>query len=69
MFLDNIIICLEIPWEHIGHVRKVITLLHDAKVAPESKTCKFFTERIDSLDRVTRPRRLEISSHTTNALR
>lgn len=68
-YLDDIVIFSRTPQEHIGHVRKVLTLLHDAGVTLQLKKCKFFTETINYLGHVIRPRRLDISSHTTDAIR
>lgn len=56
------------PQEHIGHVRKAVTLLQNAGVTLKQKKCWIFTETIDYLGYVIRPRHPEIASHTTSAI-
>lgn len=66
--LDDVGILSRGPTEHIIDVRKVITLLNNAGVSLKLKKRRFFTEAIDYLRYIIRPRRLEISSHTTEAI-
>lgn len=68
-YLDNIVIFLGIPQEHIGHVCKVLMLSRDTKVTLQLKKCKFFTETINYLDHVICLRRLDVASPATDAIR
>lgn len=69
VYLNDILIILRSPQEHIGHVRKVLKLLRNAGVTLKWKKSKFFLETIDYSGQAIRPRRLEIASHTTEAIR
>lgn len=69
VYLDDIVVFSRTPVEHIDHVRHVLTLLHDDGVILKLKKCRFFTDTIDYLSHVIRPRRSEIASHTTDAIR
>lgn len=47
----------------------MLTFLRDAGVTLKLKKCNLFTETIDFLGIVTRLRRLETASHTTDAMK
>lgn len=68
-YLDDIVVLPRASQVHIKHVRKVLALFCDAEVALKLKNCKFFTKIIDYLGYVVCPSRLEVSSHSTDAIR
>lgn len=71
VYLDDIVVFSKNPYEHIDHVKQVLTLLHDAGVGVTLKLekCDFFKNRINYLRHVIRPGRLEVSAHTIDAVR
>lgn len=69
VYFDDIVVNSEISQERMRRVREVLTLLCDAGVTLSPKNCKFFTDTIDYLRHVIRPRRFETSFPTTNAIR
>lgn len=69
LYLDYLSILLGTTQERTGHVRKVLTLLRDAKVTPKLKICKFFNKTIDYLGHAIHRRCLEFSPHMTKAIR
>lgn len=68
-YLHDVVIFFKTPERHIRHIREVLTLLMTPGVTLELKNCQLFTETIDYLGHSIRPRRLEIASHRTYALR
>lgn len=69
VYLDDIVVFSRTPEKHIYHVQHVLTLLNNARATLKLKKCKFFTDTIDYLGHVIRPRRLEIASHKTDTIR
>lgn len=69
VYLDYIVIFLADSLEHVGHAREVLTLLCDAGETLKLKKLKLVTKFGDYLSHVIRPWRLEVSFHTTNAIR
>lgn len=66
VYLGNIVIISKKAEKHIEHVKQVLTLLKHAGVRLNVKKCYFFTETIEYLGNVIRPRCLEIATHTTD---
>lgn len=67
-YLENIVIFSETPEEHIHHTQEILTLLKNAEVTLKLRKCQVFTEIIDCLGNVIRPRRIEIASYTKDAI-
>lgn len=67
--LDDIVVFLKSPREHTVHVRDVHTLFSDTGVTLRLKKCCVLAERIDYLEYVIHPERLETASHTTDTIR
>lgn len=66
MYLDDIVVYSKSLEEHIGHIRRNLTLFNDAGATLRLKNCKFFIDKNDYRGLVIRPRCVEISSHTTD---
>lgn len=56
------------PQQHINHVQNVLSLLHNASAAFKLKKCNYLTDIIEYLDTLTHQWRLELASHTTEAI-
>lgn len=69
VYLDDILIFLNLLKEHFADVRKVSTLLNNTGVTVELRKCRFFTETTEYLGHIIRQRRFEIASRTTDAVR
>lgn len=69
VYLEDIVTFSTTPRQHIEHTKKVLGLLSKAGVSLKLKKCRFFTTTIDYLGHVIRPGRLEIASHTGDAIR
>lgn len=59
---------LTLTTEHIIHVRIFLALLNKMGVTLKLKKCSFVTEANDYLGQTIRPSRLEVASHTTDAI-
>lgn len=68
VLLDNVVIFLQKPREHINHSRLVLGFLKKAGVSFKVKCCARFTKTIDSLGHIILPGKLEAANHTTDAL-
>lgn len=68
-YLDDIVVFKKSREEHIEQVRNVFTILSDAVVISGFQRCCFFAKSVAYFGQVIRPRRLEISSSTTDAVR
>lgn len=55
-YLDNNVIFRKTPEQHIDYDSKVLFLLYNAGASLKRKNCIFFTDIIDFLGHVTRPR-------------
>lgn len=69
VYTDDIAVFLKSLEKHMVHVSNVLKLISDADVTLKLKKCRFFAKNIDYLEHVIRQRRLEITSHTTDAIR
>lgn len=69
LFLGDIIIFSKSSEKQTLHVRRALTLLTNAAVILKLKRCHLISEIIDSLGHVIRQKRLEIASHTMDAIR
>lgn len=69
LYLDDIEIYPKFSEKHIGHVRKFLTLLDGVGDTFRLAKGKFFSETIDNLSHVQRPRRLEIALLNTDPIR
>lgn len=68
VFLDNIVVILVLPFEYGEHGRSNFSLLQDEGAALKLKKCVWFTGTTEYLGRVRQSRRLEITTHTTDAI-
>lgn len=68
IYLDDFIILLRTPDEHIRHIRLILTLLQNAGVTLKFKICKFFSNRINQLGHVIQPWPLQVSTDTLDAI-
>lgn len=68
LYLNDIVAFLKTPEEHICYMPHVLTLLNSAGATLKLKKCKIFGDTIDYLRYVIRPQRLEVASHTTDAI-
>lgn len=67
VYMEVIFIFSTSPEQHKDHVHKVLTLLKSPGETLKLM-CQFFTDNIDYLGHVIRPRRLEIALHTHTPL-
>lgn len=68
VYFDNILIFSRTLEQHSKHVSKNLSLLDSAGATLKLKKCSFFTNFINPLGHVVRPRRMKLASHTTDAL-
>lgn len=68
VYFDAVVVFLKSLKKHFLAARNVLTLLNDAGVTFKHKRCKFFAKTIHYPKHFNRPRRLEIASHTTDAI-
>lgn len=69
VYLDDIVILLRTPRKHINPTRLVLGLSMEASIKIKIKKWAFFTNEINYLGSIIRPGRLEVSNHTTDAIR
>lgn len=70
VYFDNIFYLLSLcSKEHVDHIKQVLTLLRDARATLKLKKCSSLSETINFLGSIIRSTRLEISSHTTVAVK
>lgn len=68
VYLDEILLFLYKPDDHIDHAQQVMTLFRNACLALGLKTCKFFGNCISYTGHFIRPVRLEVSSRIFHAI-
>lgn len=68
VYLEDIVIFSKSPEEHIEHVCKDLSLLQNAGAAPILKKWTDYTDTIDYLGHAIWPKRLELASHSTDAI-
>lgn len=66
VFLSDIVVFIKTLQQHIDHVQKVLSILHNASATIILKDCKFFTDTIDHRSHIIRQKCLGLDSHTTN---
>lgn len=66
---NDIVIFSKTPGKHIDHDKQEIALLERVEVTLELKKCFFFTDTIDILEHIIRPRRLELAAHNADVIR
>lgn len=69
MYLNDTVVFLQSPRDHIKHVRQILSLLEGAKAALILKPFNLLTGTADHPVHVIRPRRLKIEWHTTNSIK
>lgn len=69
VYFDDIVIIDKTPEQHISHVRNILPLLNSAGAILKLMKCSSFTNTIDYLCQVVHLRRLDLASHTANAVR
>lgn len=69
MYLDDIVILSEPPYENVAHMKMILTLLKEACVAPELNKYAFFTNPIDYLCHDLRLCRVKITNPIVGARR
>lgn len=55
VYLDDIVVLLGTPEEHIDNVRRVLSLYHEADITLQLKKGKLFKNFIDYLSHVIKP--------------
>lgn len=53
--------------DHVEQFRRVLRLLHEARVPLSLKKCKLFGEKVDYSGHIIQPSRFEMAERTTNA--
>jgi len=69
VYLDDVIIYSRSAEEHMTHVATVLRMLMEAGVTLKLRKCSLFADKVDYLGHVIRPGKLEVSEHTTDAVR
>lgn len=68
VYLDGIVVVCKTLNDHIKHTKSVLRLPKSASVPLRLKRCTLFSHRIDYSGQVIRPERLEVASHTEDAI-
>lgn len=68
VYLKDVVIFFKTSEEHFRYIREVLTLLNNANITFKLKKCQLFVKTVDYQGHVIRPRRLEIASHSTDAI-
>lgn len=68
VFLNDNVVFSETAQQHINHVLKVLSQLHNAGATLKLKMCKFFRSTTNYLGHGIRQRRLELASHMMDAI-
>lgn len=68
VYLGDIVVFLRTPEKHTDHLSLVLSFLHNAGVTLELEKCKFFIDINDYLGHVNSSQKLEIASHTRDAI-
>lgn len=68
VYLDEIVIIPKAPEEHIRYIREVLAFLKNGGVRIRRKKGQLVTEPIEYYGHILLQRRLEIASHTTEAI-
>lgn len=69
VFRDDIVSFSKTPEKYIDHVRQVLTLLQKIGVTLMLKKCWFYTNTSAYIGHVIWPRKLEVASYTTEAIK
>lgn len=69
IYQDDIDVSSKMSGGHISHILKSLSLSNIAGITSKLKICQLFTETTDLLEHIIRPRRLIITSRTTDAIR
>lgn len=69
VYLADVVVFSCSASEYIDNVKHVLMILDDARAAVKLKKRNFFTETIHYLGHVIYPGRLEIASHTRDAVK
>lgn len=69
VYLDDIFIFSKVPEKHVNHFKHMLTLPQRAGVTSKLEKCSFFTDTINYLGHVIRPRRLMIDADTADAIK
>lgn len=67
VYLDDILVFLHSPHDHIVHMKQILSLLRVVEVSLKLRRRNFSTENIDCLGHVILSRRLETATHTRAA--
>lgn len=68
MYRNDVVVFALSPCDHFLYVKRVSSLLQNAKVALKLKKCSFFKQIIVYFVHFSRPRRLKIATQTTAAI-
>lgn len=68
VYLQDTVICSSPPTEQIAFMHKVLMLLKNSEVTLKRKKCRFFTKTVNFLTDIIPTGRLEIASHTKDAI-